>query len=381
MAPIPTNNCSSDGLDWSAAREGLFDGVSRLLELLDKRGGPKAAGHDCSGQAGHFHGSVLVELSGTGLAAPTASAARSISPTGMSLLLPRFAYPGTACRIRLASRNGQAASAAARVVRCQYLPGTHRIHDVGVEFTEPIDVTPFTTAAAGARILLVDNDQRHARVMAAMLKPHGMQVDAFCGIEEVPRLQPNSRFDLLVVSDAANTDAADCLALRLRRDGVIVPLVTMLEFQPAAQEPPERCGPCGQCSVLGCSHADVKREIHSHRREPVKSSFAGDPVLWEAINTFVAQLHGWIIELRDAIAARNVEHALQIAGSVAVLAESVGFDPIAEQARSVANLLGTSTDCRPARQAFAYLATLAVAVRPAPGAPGADSTPTTPAMV
>ncbi len=74
-----------------------------------------------------------------------------LSSNGMRLLHGGFLYPDTPCTISLLTIDGESAAASGSVTRCQCLHG--RIHEVGIQFSERIQVENFIaleTRAASA---------------------------------------------------------------------------------------------------------------------------------------------------------------------------------------------------------------------------------------
>ncbi|MBT8486807.1 MAG: hypothetical protein HKO59_03255 [Phycisphaerales bacterium] len=66
---------------------------------------------------------------------------RNISATGLGFLHGKFVYPRSPCRIILPRSDGSEAMVDAIVARCEHLSG--RVHDVGVSFTHPLDLSSF----------------------------------------------------------------------------------------------------------------------------------------------------------------------------------------------------------------------------------------------
>lgn len=66
---------------------------------------------------------------------------RDMSELGMGFLHGNFLYPGSGCRLDLRRRDGEGIAMLARVARCDHITG--RVHDVGIEFNEPIDLALF----------------------------------------------------------------------------------------------------------------------------------------------------------------------------------------------------------------------------------------------
>lgn len=83
-----------------------------------------------------------------GLTASFVVCPRNISAGGISFLHGSFLYPRSACRLTLRTVDGEYVIAAGCVVRCRCVRG--RVHEVGVQFAEPIDVEDFVVAKEGA---------------------------------------------------------------------------------------------------------------------------------------------------------------------------------------------------------------------------------------
>ena len=77
-----------------------------------------------------------------------ALAPRNLSRMGMSLLHGKFVYGGTRCIIGLKTRSGQVLPVPGKVVWCRLITG--RVHELGVELEEPIEVRDLVDEKAAA---------------------------------------------------------------------------------------------------------------------------------------------------------------------------------------------------------------------------------------
>jgi hypothetical protein len=66
---------------------------------------------------------------------------RNISRLGMSLLHGKFVYDGTPCVAGLKALDGQLVPVRGKVMWCRLIAG--RIHEIGIQFEEPIDLEEF----------------------------------------------------------------------------------------------------------------------------------------------------------------------------------------------------------------------------------------------
>jgi hypothetical protein len=69
---------------------------------------------------------------------------RNISRTGMSLLHGKFVCDGTPCVAGLKALDGQLVPVRGKVTSCRLIAG--RIHEIGIQFEEPIDLDDFVPA-------------------------------------------------------------------------------------------------------------------------------------------------------------------------------------------------------------------------------------------
>lgn len=70
-----------------------------------------------------------------------AAAGRNLSREGIGLLVSRFAYPGTRCRVLLGEPSEAGPRLSGQVRHCRYVVGSGSLYEMGVEFDRPIDVT------------------------------------------------------------------------------------------------------------------------------------------------------------------------------------------------------------------------------------------------
>jgi hypothetical protein len=66
---------------------------------------------------------------------------RNISRMGISLLHGKFVYDGTPCVTGLKALDGQLVPVRGKVAWCRLITG--RIHEIGIQFEEPIDLDDF----------------------------------------------------------------------------------------------------------------------------------------------------------------------------------------------------------------------------------------------
>lgn len=72
----------------------------------------------------------------------------NISATGIAFLHGAFVYPGTECSVIARGKDGVPRQCTGHVVRCRMIQG--RVHEIGMRFDEPIDISELVDGAAEA---------------------------------------------------------------------------------------------------------------------------------------------------------------------------------------------------------------------------------------
>ena len=91
---------------------------------------------------------------------------RDLSEGGLCFFYGVFVYPETPCTPRLMTVDGEQVLVPAKTVRCSHIKG--RIHEIGVRFNSPIDVSMFVSEAAAERDMLRDADVRWLKLQESV---------------------------------------------------------------------------------------------------------------------------------------------------------------------------------------------------------------------
>ena len=111
-----------------------MDETAEQFEGIDRRQAPRQSYQEVPRLA------VSLEDEPVGLRS-YAMIPRNISRTGISLLHGQFVYDGTVCIVCLKRLSGELVNVRGRVARCRLVSG--RVHELGVHFDEPIEVSDF----------------------------------------------------------------------------------------------------------------------------------------------------------------------------------------------------------------------------------------------
>ena len=94
--------------------------------------------------------------------------ARNLSRGGMSFLSKRFLTPATRCTMRLRTLEQDRRTVVGAVRRCEPVGGG--VHEVGVQFLQPIDTTQFVRIQVAARILIAEDNSVIRRLTSFILE-------------------------------------------------------------------------------------------------------------------------------------------------------------------------------------------------------------------
>jgi hypothetical protein len=83
---------------------------------------------------------------------------RNLSGQGACILVGRFVYPGTPCRLELRTIHDVPQWISAKVARCRYLPGTTKVYEIGLLFDDAIDAGMFHRDATSIRVVYCGSD-------------------------------------------------------------------------------------------------------------------------------------------------------------------------------------------------------------------------------
>jgi hypothetical protein len=130
---------NAEGLDTLKLTPHEREAITLILNSQSPRPERRRAGRTCRFQ--NHAGLILRVQHPGGTIVPYRVTPRELSELGMGFLHGNFLYPGSTCRFDLRRRDGESVAVMARIVRCDHITG--RVHDIGIEFAEPVDVAQF----------------------------------------------------------------------------------------------------------------------------------------------------------------------------------------------------------------------------------------------
>ena len=256
----------------------------------------------------------------------------NLSSRGMGFLNGAFVYPGTACAAVLPKLgNAGTRRVAGRAVRCRHVAGN--VHEVGVQFEEPLDLTEFIenpqaeaqaapTGDTGPRfkgtILAVEDSVDGRELLNFMLDQLG--IDA--AFTDKPRRAVEAiekrRFDIVFINAELRATPGGELIHAMRRAGYPGPIVALT----AANDEDV----AGRLTSRGASHVLIKpvrldnltalAEMYLKPAAAIKAAPPPDPLLsehWDdtrmrpLIVNFLDRLDARLPKLRTALDSGDTE--------------------------------------------------------------------------
>lgn len=293
---------------------------------------------------------------------------RNISRAGLSVLTNQYVYPKTRCLVHLLSIDNQRQAVPASVVRCRYLPGTGRLHEVGLRFETAVDLSQFYRGASECRILLCDDDPIVHQIVPRLLNQMNVHIVSARNGEEAVRAATADRFDIVLMdADMPGVDGTQAVN-ELRRRGFARPIVALTTLSD-----PATLRSCLKSGYTQIGSRPFTREsltalVKSLQCEPIVSEFATDSALAQRIGAFITGLPEEMRTIEMAFAITDLAGMQSIVRRVRDGSGACGFDIIGIAADELDVALRASSDSAELRDRLSQLSKLCHAARTAPTA-------------
>lgn len=289
---------------------------------------------------------------------------RNVSTRGVALLVGKFIYPGTRCRVHLVSVHNHTQVVEGVVVHCRYLPETATVHEVGIKFDHLIDVEMFHRGATRFRVLFADDDSAVHKLVQRLLKDMNVELTfATNGSEAVEKAQHNVYDVILMDVEMPEMDGATAVS-KLREQGYMRPVVAVTAHTDDKSK--QKCIQSGFNFVLNkpLTHEALHNAIVSQRENPIISSLLHDRNLAEVIDAFVAELPDRVRDLECAFAQNDRDTLEKVARRLKGEAGAYGFEVITDAAGELENEIRAGKDFSDLRDKLNNVVRLALAARP-----------------
>jgi CheY-like chemotaxis protein len=290
---------------------------------------------------------------------------RNISRTGISVLVGNFVYTGTRARVHLMSIHNHVQIVYGQVTRCRYLPGSARMHEVGIRFAQPIDLALFHRGAMEMRAMIVDADTVTSQLMSRLLGSLRMKMSPTTTAEQTTELLAQESFDFIFVAmDGPGLDGIG-IVKRLRTAGYARPIVALTTGDDTQRERTYVDAGCTQFLRKPFTRESLTMVINQLRVDPIVSSLVHDKSLATLIDAFVKELHGRVLDMEKAFAAHDIAQIAAIAYWLRGSAGNHGFDMLNHGAADLETACKAEPqDIKLIRDRLSALTRLCLAARP-----------------
>ena len=248
-----------------------------------------------------------------------------------------------------------------RVVRCKHVEG--RVHEIGIRFDQRVDVAAFAQSALERRVLVVEGDPSLCRLLSYYLKELHAEVTVERDCPVVVEQAVGNPFDLILLDlDAPGSNCMGALGV-LRSKGYEGAVVAL-----TASTGPEERERCLAAGFDDYQEKPVSREslaglLAGSGQEPLRSSLSGGPEVERLISAFVGELGEKARAIKEALARQDVAMVGRLARSLKGDAGSYGFEPIAQAAKKIEEVVGGGEEIEALTREVKSLVALCLAAR------------------
>jgi len=263
---------------------------------------------------------------------------RTISSGGLSFLHGGYLHVGTSCAMFLVAASGVRRRVTGTVVHCRHVDG--RVHEVGVQFNEPIEADAFVSEQVQGAVLLVDDAPDFAGLTAHHLRRSGLEVAVADSAAQALELVRKRSFDVVITEvDLPETDGL-ALAAAMRSAGIDRPILAVSASSDSSL--PHRCLSAG-CDDFLAKPLDRARLVdairqHLGQQEVLLSKYADSPDMAEFIDQFLSGLMQRVFQMRQHLADYDAGALAAIARRLKAVAGGsggCGYDAISEVAGNI----------------------------------------------
>ncbi|HNQ22046.1 MAG TPA: response regulator [Phycisphaerae bacterium] len=313
--------------------------VRAMLDRLDE--GSDSAGADRRGSARYSYRvqGLLVKVRQPGDSSPTAFLVptRNLSDGGVAFLHGSYVHCGSECSVQLLTTHGARQEARGTVVGCRLVEGG--VHEVRVKFDDSVDVSAFTPAALGARVLVVEDEVVMAKLLAHYLRQLNAEVDLAANGQEAMEKTLRASYDLILMDLTMPVMDGLAATRALRARGYSGPIVTVSAQGDSAVAEHALAAGCDRHLPKPIKPEHLSELLASLREEVLMSTLGDDPTLLELADQFVRELPAALMRIEHALRGEDAGELLRLCRGLKANGASFGFLPITERATSVEKAL------------------------------------------
>jgi len=311
---------------------------------------------------------IVVLMQQPGHSAPMAFIVptRNISARGLAFLHGGYVHPGTVVVVQLVTTRGAPQNVVGVVRRCRYMQSN--VHEVAIQFKNPVDPAVFCRDAVRLRVLLAEDDAALTRLARMHLSRLNCEVENATDGHKALELASQYCFDLILLDMDLPVCDGYTAARELRKRGFTGMIIAGTGSD--AQEDRKRAleAGCDRHLVRPFSFEALAESIGSLQSNPLFSSFHDDPAMADLVVEFVSGLMGKIRALEEAQVAQDTKALRSLASDLKVEGRAFGFAAITAQAARVEDFIRKNEARETTALQVRALIRLCAQARPAPKA-------------
>ncbi|MGE3181999.1 MAG: PilZ domain-containing protein [Phycisphaerae bacterium] len=335
--------------------------VSELLEKLDRQ--PEFACPKLARGEKRFpyrNRTVLIEIGEAENMFRCSAPTRNISGHGIGVLLGRYLYSNTKCRVRLVSDFNFTQTIPGHVVRCRYLSGTVGIHEVGIKFDQPIDVGLYFSGAVSSSVLVIESENAYRPLLEPLLERLHAHARFEADLESAGKALESEKFQVVIFG----ADEAPASFVRTLRESGYLRAIAGLGAMTQEELTQEfaKLG-CADIEPIPVTTDGLLKLAAMLQPEPVVSIASHDPRIAQLIQAFVEVFPRRCKTIENAFAEIDADTLRQELEFIAFSANSTSLHALRVQAESALERLNADVPVRELRKDIARTIELCEAVR------------------
>lgn len=297
---------------------------------------------------------------------------RDLSRWGASILHGRYIYPGTRCELEIRGMDNEWQERAGEIRHIRHVQGM--IHNLGIHFDEPIDLTDFATLSPDeetkhlqeladdmptgdegvvtqmvSRVLVVDDYASDRKLFSYWLSRAGVEVSTVNDSESARKRVEEEDFDLLVIDGRLGEESGTELIGLLRNSQFVAPILAVSasddderKTQSLASGANEFLGKPFTCQQLVDTAFRLMGRDPDAETDPIYSEFKDDHEMRPLLTAFTRGLSDQIKALQTANSINDYETIDEIARTLKGAGTGYGLEAITTHAVAVQNALDDS---------------------------------------
>lgn len=264
--------------------------------------------------------------------------AYQLSSAGLSVVHGSYVHVGTRVVARLMTVDNAWIDANGRIVRCDYVSGL--VHDIGLVFDDPIDISDVIPGAGGQlRMLFVDSSEMLPKLAAVYLKEIRAAVTGVSSCDAALEAVRGRDWDAIFIDVNMPDGDARSLVASWRSSGTNAFLVGMFDSGESRDDLDEMKSGFDATLDKPLNREALLAMAANAKREPMISSFAADTTMRELLLDYAGRLP----KEMDAILAAMKEYDSKAVGVILrrtrADAAAFGYEPLSKAAVEVEDLM------------------------------------------